>query len=1238
MNLTESQRSAIDIRDSSLIISAGAGSGKTAVLTQRILERICDEKDDCTIKDFLIVTFTNAAAKELSDRMRKKLTERAAEYPGNKKIARNLALLPLAKISTINSFCYELVRTNFHKVGLAASVRICDETEIGVIKQKIISEVVEEAFDTDGDNGAFITAYEIFSSAKNDTGFIETLLNLHRNLTNLPDIDFYCQKVLDSYQSCYDSEEFFLSFFGKILKEKTADFFESTRQGLEKLISACAGDGALTAKYLPSLQQEYDFVRLVMSELDGGYDGVRQLLCEYKPSRLGTVKTCENPVLKETVKNSKKLFCDGIRDFKNEFYCADTELLRKSATDTKKVLSCLFDLVKRFDRKLSARKKKLGIIEFSDCERLTKSLLVESTEPFRVTALARSLRESFKEIYIDEYQDVNPLQDMIFRAISRENADGVEKSRFMVGDVKQSIYRFRGASPDIFMGYRDSFCDVKDAGCTKRIFMSNNFRCSKSVVEFSNFLFRKLMGDYYLKGDELIFSRLEQIPVTAKAHLLLTHYDSEITGVHVSSDELEGAMIADKIKELTNNPKYRDSDGNTYDYGSVAVLARSKSALKTYEKVFALKGIPVASDVGESFYGKKEIQLCMCILKSIDNPLQDIPLAGFMRSFAGAFTDDELCVIKTVYRKMKLYNSVKRYAQASADDEEFSRLNNAYDTLLAEKCRNFIDMVSEYRRFSRGKSASELMWKLFCDMGLLNYCVSPLFTDEQESARRNLLKLYEMALSFNKTSFRGVGAFIDYINSSMEKDDIKAERQIGERCVRLMTVHASKGLEFPVCFVSDLARKFNKTDEKQHLVFSSATGAACVLCDTAEMTSTDTDSCSVRITTPYKKLIGDEIDREGGKEEARILYVALTRARDYLFMTGVCSKSLDKVIADAKTVDFLGRYSQSNSFLNMILPAVINEKACLDLYMQSDVEHDEVLCDNITDVFTAQFIPCEKAYEMLMSQGEKTAADSISEKDNIDEKYYKKLVQSGSFEYGGNTAAPAKLTVSMLKTGLIDDKMSDLEGEDGEKEQKKAEIISLEDRVQKKIPDFLSQAKTADAAEKGTAMHMFMQFADYSRCTAPQSIADEAQRLTERGFITDSQRKMLDLDKLLKFFKGDFYSRIEKSGEIYREQRFNLEVASFGDVAQADSIQAREILVQGVIDLFFKNDDGSYTVVDFKTDRVFGAEGEARLIAKHKAQLYYYCRAVEEMTGCAVNSAYLYSFALEKEVRVEFGI
>lgn len=1223
MKFTQSQQSAIDIRDSSLIISAGAGSGKTAVLTERILTRICDENDDCNINDFLIVTFTNAAAKELLDRMKKKLTEKAKECPKNKKIASNIALLPLAKISTINAFCYEIVRNNFQKLGLSSSLRIGDEAEMDVIRQTLMNEVVDQAFEEMGDDGIFLTAYEVFSSAKSDGGFIDTLLSLHRILTNIPDKHKYKRCVLEHYESVCKEDEFFNSFFGKQLKEITEKLFKENHEALDKLIKACACDKALTEKYVPALLYEQDFARGLLSCIDDGYEKTREQLLSYNSKSLAAVRNAEYPRLKDNVKNAKNSICSSVKQLYDDYYNCDSKLLKCAAKDTAKVLECLFMLVECFENKLDERKKRAGIIEFSDAERYTLKLLVKSTEPFVVTDLAQSMRERFKEIYIDEYQDVNPLQDLIFKALSRENADG-EYTRFMVGDVKQSIYRFRGASPDIFLNYRSTFCDIDNKSSQKRIFMNDNFRCSESVVEFSNYLFKKLMGNYYLKGDELVFARHEKSPVKHKVQLVISEYDKDITGSSVTADMLEAAIICDKIKQIAGNSEYCDSEGRTYSYKDMAVLTRSKSALKTYEAVFAQKGIPVFSDVGESFYGKKEILLCLCILESIDNPMRDISLAGFMRSFAGCFTDDELCVIKTSFKNMKLYNSVKKYA--------LNEDGNCHKA-LSEKCISFIEQLGQLREFARGKSASQLLWKLFTQMGLLNHCCTKKFTNDPKSTTRNLLKLYEMSLDFNKTSFKGVGAFIDYINASMSKDDIKAERVSGGECVHLMTIHASKGLEFPVCFVSDLARKFNKTDERQHLVFSEKEGIACMLCDTEQVSSTDSKSNTVRITTPFKKLISRAIDKESVKEEIRILYVALTRARDMLIMTGVSSKKISKLVDEAQTDAFLEDYSSGSGFLPIISSCIINQTSSMPFHMKASSQAPDNLSDKLAEYFECELVPCENAYNLLVCSEENTEESDETENDTgIDEEYLSELEKTASFRYENDTHSPAKITVSMLKTGLMDDEMSDLD-EQIEVTAEEKSVVSLENRLQKKIPDYLVSNAVSDGAEKGTAMHMFMQFACYEKCETKDGCIGEAEFLTQNGFITSKQKELLDFEKLSVFFKSELYSWVKQSRKVYREQRFNLEVASFGS---DEKMSDKDILVQGVIDLFYENSDGTYTVVDFKTDRVFGQDAENILIERHKTQLMYYCRAVEEMTGKHVKHGFLYSFSLSKPIDLLF--
>lgn len=1206
MNFTPSQQNAIDARDCSLIISAGAGSGKTAVLTERILERICDENDDCNIDDFLIVTFTNAAAKELSDRIRKKLSERAAKDPANKKILNNIALLPLAKISTINSFCYELVRNNFQKIGLSASVRIADEAEMAVIREKLVYEVVDEYFELNGDDENFIAVYEIFASAKNDNGFVEAILELDKKLRSLPDSDAFCKDVLQKYKNASQADEFFATEMGKEIKQKTVIEAQKALNIFVDLAEVCGKYTALVDKYLPSIECEIDLARSVISLCDKGYDSVKDCVDNAEKVSFKAIRGFENPMLQNLIKDTKNLVSSDFRQKLISRFCCTEEQLRVCAGDTYKVLSKLFEIVNVFSQRLDEKKKQLSVIEFSDAERYALSLLVESISPFRVTSLAKQLSNRFSEVYIDEYQDVNPLQDMIFKSLSRRTDDGEECSRFMVGDIKQSIYRFRGASSDIFMHYRDSFSEIESEAFSKRIFMNDNFRCSESVIDFTNMLFSRLMGEYYLEGDRLLHSRIEKNKLEQKVKYIAFDYDKSITD-GVSSTELEAAIICKEIKKIVNNPEYTDSDGNMYKLSDVAILARSKAALKVYESVLGEHGIPTVCDVGESFYGKKEIILCMNILNAIDNPERDIYLAGFMRSFAGGFTDDELATIKKHYRKMSLYRAVINCA-------ENEKMGN-----LCEKCRDFVENLRQYRSFSRGKSAEKLLWKLYCDMDLLGKCSSESFTNDKKGTRKNLLKLYQMARDFSATSFKGVGAFIDYINGSMKQSDIKAERELSGECVSIMTIHSSKGLEFPICFVSDLSRRFNKSDETSRLVFSEKEGVAVTLCDTSAIESTKSNTGMVRIDTPYRRFVSDELDRELIDEEIRILYVALTRARDMLIMTGVFPKKLENVLKDALVTSYSGNFSDCSNFSSLILGALAHSSVLKPFFDAAGMEIGELSGEG-EGFFECHYVSCAEA----LSDFERiTCVVRDVEQGESDEKIDHELLEmlKNRKKAPDISLVPSKITVSQLKKGLIDE-------ENLVKEATGTVVICDREET---VPRFVSGQKAADGAEKGTAMHMFMQFARYEECE--NGCTEEADRLLEMGFIDKRQRELLDLSRLDKFFSSEFYGKIKSSGEIYREQRFNLWADSF--VGENGERFEEGVLVQGVIDLFYRNADGTYTVVDFKTDRVFGEGAEAILIDRHKEQLMYYKRAVEEMTGCVVRDAVIYSFSLMKEIIVE---
>ncbi len=1205
MNFTENQKNAINVRNCSLIISAGAGSGKTAVLTERILERICNENDDCNINDFLIVTFSRMAAKELCDRIRKKLSERASEQPGNQKIVRNLALMPLANIMTIDSFCYQIVRRNFQRIGISASVRIADTAEIEVIREKIMNEVIDGYFESSEKDEMFFAAYEIFADSKKDENFVQTLLSLEWKLSNITDRDGFCKSIIKGYREVAQGKDLFSTEFGRKIADYIKDEADKTMSAMQNAMDACAKYEILLNKYYPVIENCFEFARSVYHAADESYEKTYSIVNEYiKPTFRGknVPTTFENPCLKIGVYGAKSLAFDGFLREMKELCCCDGALLKLAAEDTGNVLDKIFEIVDRFKETLDKRKKELGIIEFSDAERYALELLVESFEPFKVTELAKELSDSFEEIYIDEYQDVNPLQDMIFKAVAKNRDSDGECNRFMVGDIKQSIYRFRGARSEIFMSYRDSFEDIESSsGRAKRIFMGDNFRCSKSVIDLTNNIFRKLMGKFYGDGDALTFSRTEKLEVKHKVKLLGFHHDSKICE-GASSTEIEAAIICGKIKEIVNNPEYTDSDGKTFTYSDIGILAHDKNTLAIYESVLNDCGIPSFCNSGESFYAKKEVLLCINLLNAIDNPERDIYLAGFMRSFAGEFTDDELAIIKNAYRYMSLYRAVINYSE------------NGEDTALSVKCRDFIEKIRSWRTYSRGKGADKLIWKLYSDTDMLNFCASSSFTHDPKGARKNLMKLYQMARDFSKTSFRGTGAFLEYVNSTMNsKNKVKAERVLTGDCVSLMTVHASKGLEFPVCFVTGLSKKFNKTDEREKLVFTESAGIGLKLCDTEGIKCTDSGTGLVNIETPFRKFAANVTGKELGDEEIRVLYVALTRARDMLFLTASFPKSVDGTIDDALAYSMSNRFDMCNNYFSLILSSLIGESALEPFFeaagrsmIYTGFEAEKYLECEYMDAFFAKEI-----YDRITCPEE--AENEMHTDYGIDEELLGKLEAIGNFRPKA-ASLPAKVTVSKLKKGLIDE----------EALVNAAEKEALPD--EKQIPRFILGEKEADGAEKGTALHMFMQFCDFE--AAETDIEEEAQRLCVEGFIDERQKNLLDIAKLKEFFASDFYKEIRNSKKIYREQRFNLGVDVF------DNSLSDEVLVQGVIDLFYENGDGTYTVVDFKTDRAFGDGAEKTLIDRHKEQLMYYKRAVEEMTGAKVSSTLIYSFSLMRRIEV----
>ncbi len=1213
MDFTSAQRSAIDARGSSLLVSAGAGSGKTRVLTERIIERLLEDGNGADITKYLVVTFTRAAASELSDRIRKALTDIGAVRPDDKRVLNNIALLPQAKICTIDSFCYDIVRDNFQKLGLSSKLRIAEKSETDVIRNRIIDEIIEDKFKSENGSEYFLTLLENFASQRSTENFTKMIREVHDKLRSFPSRDQYFETAYSAYVGAAEGE-IYDSFYGALLKDHTKTVLENARKTVQYAAGLCEGDEDLMKKYLPSFQADIENIKIIEQSVEGGYRSAYEALRAYDGFvKCGQIKNYPDPKKSKYIRDVRLVGTKAVEALRDNFYIAGSEAMAMCAEDHKHLIDELRSIITELDERFEREKAEAGILDFSDVEAFALRLLYDDAEKGVRSSLAKDIADSFEEVYIDEYQDISPVQDMIFRAVTKTDAEGREINRFLVGDSKQCIYLFRGSRPEIFDRYRSSFSELNTENPGgKKVFMQNNFRCSENVIEFVNSLFGDIMPEDYSDSDKLIYSRHEENKSEYPVKLMVAECDEMDENTVDVRGKVEAEMVVREIKKIVGNPDYRAPNGKMYGYSDVAILTRTVKSAKMLEAYFRSRNIPVECEVGESFYGRKEVRTALCALGAIDNPERDVDLVGFMRSKAAGFDDDELALIRKHCKSGSFYSAVKNYAESEDGDGE-----------LKNKLNNLMDTLTSLREKSRACSVSEFIRKAYASLDLINVCTSDAFgsTDSASKTvrRKNLEKLYDMARSFDKYTYKGLSEFLDHIKFCIEKkDDLKSASAGRTDMVRIMTVHASKGLEFPVCFLVNTDREFNDNIMSERCVVSEKYGISFKLKNLEKITSCMGSSGLVISDNPYRKLSAMYEDRLSVREEKRLLYVALTRARDMLIVTAapanyksVCYKMLTSPDDVPKS---------EKSFLEWITRHISSERS-VRRYLEGYKEYVPAMPDEAyTDGKKPYELVIVNDTEKLLDGGDSAEIEAEPIKYESDPELLKKLrdvMSRRKAACGSIQAIPPKLTVSMLKYGLID--------------YEDTEDASEEVRNLITVPEFVSEGLKATASEKGTAMHMFMQFADYEKCET-EGAEKQAQRLADEGFISEKQREMLDIGKLDAFFSTDLYARIKAAKAVHRELRFNLKASAAEVMANAPETDDF-VLVQGVIDCFIENADGSYTVVDFKTDKV-GSGGEDVLRERYSGQLGFYCKAVEDITKKEVSDAVIFSFDMMKEIKL----
>lgn len=1154
---TPSQEQAIFKNGVQLLIAAGAGSGKTSVLTQRILEKVLL---GCDIDSFLVVTYTVASAEDMKEKLRKKLLEKYAEDTGNKHLSNQIAKLPFAQISTITSFCLKLVKQNFASLNIPSGARIADEGEAIELFESSVDLLLDECFDSDDESLHKLLRLSACKGNENCLAdylsYVYGKIRAHPNY--LKKISALSKSFSEYALSASDVSSLFRGEAGELI-ENTVDYICALPVSSLRTMEEMGEHGGetlseITRQYVAYFEQGIALAKEhKFQESSEAFKNAYDLYTNgWKKVRLSKILEAEEKSAYEELKKSTREIAGMARDF----FC---DLNNEGVNDAKlcaEIMEALTKMIIRLDEIFSSAKAEKGILDFTDAEQLAHKLLID--ENGGLTTLCKEISAGIEEVLVDEYQDTNPLQDAIFAALANKN------NRFMVGDDKQSIYRFRNAYPDIFNAYKKSFITDK-AQC---IFLRENFRCSEKVIDFTNGVFNFLWGDEY-KKEELIFSK--KSPSPASDDVVVKTFITSLK--NKESSVYEARYIANEILNLKKT--YLKEDGAPLNFSDIAVmLPVAKDITDIFIEEFRKKGIPASSAKQGLLISTPEVKLMLSILKAINNPEEDVPLASAMNSFFFGFTADDLSKIRK-FKESSLWGSVLNYFRSR---KVFPRLklkckktvstvgrkkhltSKTASIELKGKCRNFARRLLSFREKSRTMECKQLIWELLENEGILAQIERE---NDAEIKKGNLLLLYSEAISFGRKEYKTLSSFLKHC----EKLTAQTYSPEGIDSVSIMTIHASKGLEFPICFLANAGRSLT----------AKGFGALMPILQvkTGVFTPLRFEEFSSREPIFYQ--CAEILEKPDNlAEEKRKLYVAMTRAKEKLYIVG---SSPEKYSLKNSSPD------DDTNYLSWILTARPE-----GIYLEENLDVKE------EDGFEAQ------------DEAEAFSPNDVSEQDFADEDDDEDFV----YPYENEINIPRKLSVSELK------KSADKEYE---KSIRKSNFLT--------VPSFAAETKAVSATEIGTANHTFMQFASFENCIK-LGVEYEAERLLITDMLTNEQYGMLNFKSLKEFFKSELWGKIKKSPAIYREKRFTVSDNS----GKLLGVGNETVLVQGVIDLFFENEDGTYTVVDYKTDKA--RLGDEQILAeRYKNQISYYAKAVREITGKEVSLGMIYSFALNKEIPVD---
>ncbi len=1194
MNFTKHQQLAIDIRNKNVLVSAAAGSGKTATLTERIIRLITDKGNPADINRMLIVTFTRAAAGELKTRISKKLSEAIAEDPENIHLTKQLTALAGAKISTIDSYYLDLVRSNFQLLNIPAKFRLADDTELKILRYDIMNSVLERKYQNDEE---FIAFADLLTTAKGENRLAELFLDIVLKIEKLNDGTGSLTRYQDQFYVSADND-FFKSNFGCVMLSELKEELDYLIKRADHLIELIDLHPEATP-YARAICNDRDhLLRLSDSFNHENYSLSRSIIFEYNPLRLDKVSTSNKNEITEEIKDERNNLKKRLTSLKEREFCIHPDDLPEICKASARFCKITKEIIDDFNSSYKSEKDIRAICEFSDLRKFALELLLDSSGS--PTQVALNERKNYDHIFVDEYQDTDSTQDLVFQTISNGH------NLFFVGDIKQSIYAFRGAEPSVFSAYRKEYSPITSiesaSSDSVSIFMSENFRCSENIISFTNcvcsYLFRETDTDNhgigYVSEDDLVHSRNEVTPGEKVKVVLLEDRESEFDDDDNGND-LECVYVINEIKNILATKT--KSDGRPFKPNDIAILSRTNKAAQKFANALGKAGIAYSNSAGDDLFENPEVLLFISLLSAADNPHRDIPLAASLRSPIFGFTLSDLVRIRCGRREMSLFDALYDYSNV-CDTEE----------TLRNKCIHSVNLINTFRAEAESMPVHQFMRYLWKETNAISYAGSDKSTSKRTllERRRNLQTLYEFARNFEASSYKGLHEFVEYINGIIQQGTkITAADAVTENTVQIMNIHKSKGLEFPAVFLVDCNRKQNKNEVNRPILFTSQN-------DLGPAFKTPDSSDFGQITTPQHQTASKQILQIASEEEIRILYVALTRARDILYILASGSSGFaEKAIESANQRSKIGgRYSVLSSvkYIDRILTALSADP----LNRSYTIEIPEI------------FAPERKQEDQLSTPLDESKVD----------KAYIELKKSLEYvyPYASTLKLPAKMSVSHLSPELLNESTDDIDDY--------LKAANMEPRT----PRFMGG--TDNAAERGTATHLFLQFCDFNNLTCDaDSIDNELGRLIAFKYVNQEIAALIRKEELQKFVKSDFFSEILHAKEIYRELRFNIMMPAHQFTTDKDKkclIGSEKILVQGVIDLCFWDSNNNLVLCDYKTDRlspeamINKQKATEELFERHSQQLYYYSKAVEQIMEKKPDKIFIYSLAFGDALEVTF--